>query len=140
MESLILNGCFLSDIDESFNIETISSEHSDYLLNDNLGTASSSDEYNILNLDGFIPDISNIDSIIGENVAVSEAATRPKVYLLDENVKKFEDLLENDIVDKIAGNMHISSWTRHSPTMKTINANLQSYRQFDYRQPPRKCH
>lgn len=106
MESLILNGCFLSDIDKSFNIENISSEQSNYLLNDNLGAASSSDEYNILNLDSFIPDISNIDdTLLEENVSVCDAAKRPKVYLLNENFKKFEDLLENDIVDKTAGNI-----------------------------------
>lgn len=67
-------------------------------------------EYNILNLDNFVPnDLPDADVDLAEEEPSTE--TNPNVFLLDDNVDRFEALLQSEFEKREMGKPHKTRFT-----------------------------
>lgn len=103
LQSFAVGGDLFADHGESNLNYNLKTTNSDVFLNSGL----TDEDYNILNLDSFVPKDGTTNALIdhnADNTFNSAEHIDPKIFLLDMNSDRFEDLLKNDIDDKTTGN------------------------------------
>lgn len=92
-------GCdLLAGISEPFFDDNLKTTKSDVFLN----TGLPEDDYNILNLDSFVPK-ETFRSNFEEDAFNSAKYVDPNIFLLDVHDDRFEELLQSEIIEKATG-------------------------------------